>query len=230
MQMKKTLNIVIADDHPLFVDGLRAAFAPSMAGTGSVAVYAYIIIGVARSSGQVGQAIKSQKIDLLVLDLGLPDSDGLKTLLLAKKESPETRILILTTYDDPKLVKAAFKSGADGYMLKTGGKEELYRAISEVMNGNTFLGKGVEVTDKNLRGGGFGQGTFEDKFAKRHNLTKREMEVLRHIGQAMNNKDISVKLYISDQTVSVHRKNIMRKLGVNSTASLIKIAYENHLV
>ena len=71
---------------------------------------------------------------------------------------------------------------------------------------------------------------FYDRFVRRYQLTKREFEVLKLVGQAMNNKEIAAVLYISDQTVSVHRKNIMRKLGVSNTASLIKMAYDNQLV
>jgi DNA-binding NarL/FixJ family response regulator len=70
----------------------------------------------------------------------------------------------------------------------------------------------------------------EDRFVRRYGLTRREMEVMKYIGQAFSNKDIAEQLFISDQTVSVHRKNIMRKIGVKSTANLIRIAYENNLV
>ncbi len=223
--MKKTLNVVLADDHPIFVEGLRSVLGHPDGD------YTYNIIGVARTGNQVLPILKEQvEADLLLLDLNLPDTDGIRVLPQVRKDFPELRVFVLTVYEEPKLIKAAFKAGTDGYMLKSGGREELFRGIREIMAGNTFLGRGVEVTDRNLRGGGAGLGVYEDKFAKKHSLTKREMEVLRHIGQALNNKDISVKLFISDQTVSVHRKNIMRKLGVNNTASLIKLAYENNLV
>lgn len=223
--MKKSLNIAIADDHPIFIEGLRTVLSNPLHSN-----YSYNIIGVARTGPQVAQILKETSVDVLLLDLNLPETDGLQVLPLVRKEHPGVRVFVLTVYEEPKLVKAAFKSGTDGYMLKTGGREELFKGIDEIMSGNTFLGRGVEVTDRNLRGGGVGLSVYEDKFAKRHSLTKREMEVLRFIGQALNNKDISEKLYISDQTVSVHRKNIMRKLGVNTTANLIKIAYENNLV
>jgi DNA-binding NarL/FixJ family response regulator len=135
----------------------------------------------------------------------------------------------MTVFDDPRLVKAAFKAGADGYILKSGTKDELFHAIEEVIDGHTFVGRGVMLVDRH-NGHGADTGMPDKRFARRHGLTPREMEIMRYIGQALNNKDISEKLYISDQTVSVHRKNIMRKLGVNNTASLIKIAFENNLV
>lgn len=215
---------MIADDHPIFVEGLRSVL------TAESNDYTYNIIGIARSGGDVLKTLRGAPPELLLLDLNLPEADGLKILPQARKEFPDLRIVVLTVYEDPKLVKAAFKGGTDGYILKTSGRDELFKGIAEVMLGNTFMGKGVEVTDPTMRSAGVGKNVYEDKFAKKNNLTRREMEVLRYIGQALNNKDISEKLYISDQTVSVHRKNIMRKLGVNSTASLIKIAYDNNLV
>lgn len=222
--MKRTLNVVIADDHPIYVEGLRSVL------NSEVGEFSINIIGIARTGTEVMKVVRATPPELLLLDLNLPEADGLKILPMARKDFPEMRILVLTVYEDPKLVKAAFKGGTDGYILKTSGRDEIFKGIGEVMIGNTFMGRGVEVTDPTMRSAGVGKNVYEDKFAKKNNLTRREMEVLRHIGQALNNKDISERLFISDQTVSVHRKNIMRKLGVNSTASLIKIAYDNNLV
>jgi len=135
----------------------------------------------------------------------------------------------MTMFDDPRLVKAAFKAGADGYMLKSGSKDELFHAIEEVIEGHTYIGNGLALVE-HRNGNGSDVISPDKRFARTYGLTRREMEVMRYIGQALNNKDIAEKLFISDQTVSVHRKNIMRKLGVNNTASMIKIAFENNLV
>ena len=217
------LNVLVADDHPIFVEGLQSVLARP-AGR-----FAFSIRGVARTGDQVDEMLRISQPDLLLLDLNLPGTDGLKILPDVKKESAHTRILVMTVFDDPRMVKAAFRAGADGYMLKTGSKDELFRAIEEVIEGHTFVGRGVQITDL-PNGKGADNGLPEKRFARRFGLTRREMEIMRYIGQAMNNKDIAGALYISDQTVSVHRKNIMRKLGVNNTASLIKIAFENNLV
>jgi DNA-binding NarL/FixJ family response regulator len=173
--------------------------------------------------------LRANQPDLLLMDLNLPETDGLKVLPEVKRGSSNTRVLVMTVFDDPRLVKAAFKAGADGYILKSGTKDELFHAIEEVIDGHTFVGRGVMLVDQH-NGHGSENGMPDKRFARKHGLTPREMEIMRFIGQAMNNKNISEKLYISDQTVSVHRKNIMRKLGVNNTASLIKIAFENNLV
>jgi DNA-binding NarL/FixJ family response regulator len=217
------LNVLVADDHPIFVEGLQSVLSRP------VGRFSYAIRGIARTGAQVDEMLRISQPDLLLLDLNLPGTDGLQILPEVKKGSAHTRVLVMTVFDDPRLVKAAFKAGADGYMLKTGSKDELFRAIEEVIDGHTFVGRGVELSDVR-NGQGADNGMPEKRFARKHGLTRREMEIMRHIGQALTNKDIAVKLYISDQTVSVHRKNIMRKLGVNNTASLIRIAYENNLV
>jgi DNA-binding NarL/FixJ family response regulator len=218
------LNILVADDHPIFVEGLHAVL--SHAG----GKFAFNIKGVARTGSQVTQMLHDSQTDLLLMDLNLPETDGLKMLPSVKKGSANTRVLVMTMFDDPRLVKAAFKAGADGYMLKSGTKDELFHAIEEVIEGHTYLGHGLALLE-NGHGNGNADGISPDKrFVRKYGLTRREMEVMRYIGQALNNKGIAEKLFISDQTVSVHRKNIMRKLGVNSTASMIKIAFENNLV
>ena len=159
----------------------------------------------------------------------LSEGEGLKHLPAIKKSHPGLRVLVFTLSDDSRLIKATFRSGADGVLLKSVSREELMLAIEDVMNGKTFVGKGITLTDRPAANGINGP-LPENRFARKYGLTRREMEVMRYIGQVMSNKDIAEKLYISDQTVSVHRKNIMRKLGVNNTASLIKIAFENNLV
>lgn len=217
------LNILVADDHPIFVEGLQSVFSHSGGKFG------YNIRGVARTGSQVAQLLSESQADLLLMDLNLPETDGLKILPSVKKGSANTRVLVMTMHDDPRLVKAAFKAGADGYMLKSGTKDELFHAIEELIEGHTYLGTGLDLVEHRHNNGS--DAISPDKrFARTYGLTRREMEVMRYIGQAMNNKDIAEKLFISDQTVSVHRKNIMRKLGVNNTASMIKIAFENNLV
>ncbi|HNL39727.1 MAG: response regulator transcription factor [Saprospiraceae bacterium] len=219
----KSLNVVVADGQPIFIEGLRAMFA--LPGNR----LSCRLNGVARTGNQLADLLRDHTTDILLLDLNLPETDGLHLLPSIKKVSAQTRVLVMTSFDDPRLVKAAFRAGADGYVLKTASRDELFRAMEEVTEGRTFLGRGVALVDA-PNGLGANGGLPETRFARKHGLTRREIEIMRLIGQALTNKDIAEKLFISDQTVSVHRKNIMRKLNVNSTASLIKIAFENNLV
>lgn len=225
--MQQPTRIVIADDHHLFVAGLKTILK-----TDEEDGITFEIIGIAHDGEELIPLLKRTKPDLLILDLNMPHRDGLDVLDFIREDYPNLKILALTMYDESKIVKSAFKSGVDGYVLKNIGKTQLIRAIKEVMQGHTFLGEGVklnaimETAPKHLEAAIF----FEDKFIKKYNLTKRELEILRLISQALSNKEIAKELYISDQTVSVHRKNIMRKLGVSNTAGLIKIAYDNSLL
>lgn len=219
----KSLNVLIADGHPIFVEGLRNVLAvPS-------GRFLFQVKGVAQNTPGIGEMLGRASVDLLLMDLNLSDNESLSILPILKKSYPHLRVLLFSYSDDARLVKAAFRAGADGLLLKSASRDELLRAVDDVMAGKTFLGKGVTLTES-IPGMGMDPALPESRFARKYGLTRREIEVMRYIGQVMNNKDIAEKLYISDQTVSVHRKNIMRKLKVNNTASLIKIAFENHLV
>jgi DNA-binding NarL/FixJ family response regulator len=167
--------------------------------------------------------------------MNLPDMDGMEVISQLKESGSSLRIITLSMYEESKIVKAAFKSGADGYLLKSNNINELYAAIDAVVLGNTYLGEGLSLTNRTgthtrFMHEGKLSVDFSDRFVKKYKLTKREIEVLKLVALAMSNKDIARELYISDQTVSVHRKNIMHKVGVNSTASLVKMAYEHNLI
>lgn len=218
----RSLNVLVADDHPIFIEGLQTVLSkPTLK-------YTFNIGGIARTGDQVNELLRHHHSDLLLLDLNLPETDSIQMLPKVKKSNSNLRILVMTSSDDPRMVKAAFRAGADGYMLKNGTRDELFRAIDEVLCGHTFVGRGIVLTDRSSVANS--SNLPDRQFARKYGLTRREIEIMRYIGQAMSNKDIAEKLFISDQTVSVHRKNIMRKLGVNNTATLIKMAFEHHLV
>ncbi len=217
----KSLNVLLADIHPIFVEGLQAVLSSPHG------KFRYHVNGVARTGKQVTDLLREMPTDLILMDLNLPDTAGVDILPSLKKNFGNTRVVVMTMQDDPRLVKAALRAGADGYLLKSGATEELFQAIEQVWEGRTFTGSGVLLLEQHQAA----KNSHPDKtFARKHGLTRREIEIMRYIGQALNNKDIASHLFISDQTVSVHRKNIMRKLRVNNTATLIKIAFENHLV
>ena len=218
-----SVKIVIADDHQLFSEGIKNLLRKSDS-------FNFEIIGEAATGSSLLTLLKRISPDVLLLDLNMPEQDGLSVLEAIKGKYKEMRILALTMYDESKLVKSAFKAGVDGYMLKSSDPYELIDAISEILEGKTYVGEGVELVSNGLGRSLLGNKSYEDKFIKKYNLTKREIEILRLITQALSNKEIAKELYISDQTVSVHRKNIMRKLGVSNTAGLLKIAYDNSLV
>ena len=231
----QTIKLVIADDHRLFIEGLKNLLLNN-------SELDLDIVGETGDGSEVSALVRRLRPDVLILDLNMPGKDGLDVLAEVKqnKINAKMRIIALTMYDDSKLVKSAFKDGIDGYILKTSAATDLIEAIRTVLTGETFFGEGVYVHRPNIpsassdRFNGAANAaknkTYEDRFNKKHNLTKRELEILRLISKAKNNKEIAKTLFISDQTVSVHRRNLMRKLNVSSTAGLIKIAYDNSLV
>jgi len=174
---------------------------------------------------------KNLQTELAILDLNLSDQDGLELIPQIRRTFKDLKIIVLTSYGDFKFVGQALKTGADGYILKSNEPDDLILCIQKVMEGETFIAPGLHITPPNgKRITNNRKSIYEDRFVIKQKLTKREHEVLELITQAKNNKEIAKELFISDQTVGVHRKNIMRKLGVRNTINLIKFALENQLV
>ncbi len=214
-------NALIVEDHALFAEGLVALLERSDS-------LDLRILGVSEDGRDVVGICSKKRVDLVLLDLNLGKVNGLDLIKPIKEVSPKTRILVVSGYDNEKFVKKAFLNGTDGYILKDATMEELEKAIETVMLDNTFMGTGVQVSaqPKEVTGGSTRlQGAqYLDAYSVTQRLTKREYEILQLITQAFSNKQIGELLFISDQTVSVHRKNIMRKLGVTNTVSLVKAA------
>lgn len=219
------IRTIIADDHRIFVEGLSTVLSKE-------SDYQFDIAGIFYNGKELINEIKRIETDLLILDLNMPEKDGLEVIKYIRGEKLTLKILVLTMYEDPKIVKTAFKQGIDGYILKDKRIDELFVAIKSLFDGETYVGEGVALSNGIFVKPEQSKGmlSFEDRFIRKHNLTKRELEILHLITQALSNKEIAKELFISDQTVSVHRKNIMRKLGVSNTAGLIKVAYDNSLV
>jgi DNA-binding NarL/FixJ family response regulator len=226
LDAKVAIRTIIADDHTLFRLGLRHFLVQCK-------YPSFHILEEAADGEQVLAICKKHCPDLLILDMNMPEIDGLGVLKGLSERMAETWKLVLSEYSSPKIVRAALEAGADGYLLKNGEPAELCRAVRQVRSGETYLGTGVQLhktCKQRAKARSVELYTSEDPFLKKHSLTKRELEILQLITQAMSNKEIGKTLYISDQTVSVHRKNIMRKLGVSNIAGLIKTAYDFSLV
>ena len=220
------LRTVIADEQKLFLEGLRLLLA-------SIKDPVFNIVNHALSGKDLINILKEMTVDLVFLDLNLSEMDGFVLIEQLKKESPRTLVCVLTNYRDPKYVKESFQKGADGYFLKTGDSIELIECVESMSRGERYLTKGLFITPPKMTGEvkvEEEKEKYEDNFMLKQKLTKREQEVLGLIVDAKNNRQIAQELFISDQTVGVHRKNIMRKLGVKNTISLIKFALEHSLI
>lgn len=218
MQVVKT---VLADDHPLYLTGLENSLTTE-------SELSFRILNTFNNGKELLDYLSDRSIDLLILDLSLQELDGMEVIKAIRAEELPIRILVLSRYCEKRIIKSAMLAGANGFLLKTGKPQEIFTASQEILNGQTYLGSGVELQDERILTNG--TASFEDKFLKKYHLTKREIQILRLITEAKSNKEIAQDLFISDQTVGVHRKNIMRKIGVSNTAGLIKIAYDYCLV
>ncbi len=217
------LRVIIVDDHMLYTDALKELLHAQEAPC-------YKVVATEEDGFGVLETLDRHDADLLLLDLNLPGHDGLELLPEVSAKFPDLKVIIVTMYDNPKFIQESIKQGASGYVVKTSGFSELKKAISEVMSGNLFISEGLMMFPKEAHEETMNGGKFDDTFAVKNKLTKREKEILILISKAKSSKEIAEILFISDQTVSVHRKNIMRKLNVSNTASLIKFALENNLI
>lgn len=210
----KPLTIMIADDHPLLVDGLRRMLEE----TGGLQV-----LQTASNGRQLLARLREQAVDMVVLDLHMPQLDGLETLRVLQKEFPSLKILIFTNYNQPKLWREARSLGARGYLLKSCTAQTLREAVLTVSVGGTWFDESGEVRET-------ADGDFTDDFMKKYQITPREVEIIRKIAQGYTTKEIGEQLYVSEFTVNAHRRNICRKLDICTPVGLVNFAKDHGLV
>jgi len=215
------LRIALADDHLLYTEALTELLSATKEPNIEV-------VSVVRNGDALLDILEEHPVDLVLLDLNMPGSGGLDVLPTIKSEYPTVKVIVVTMYDHAKFIKEVLNTHkGDAYFLKTSGFTELLVAIRTVMRGEIYLSTGLKVFPKDSQKNG--NKKFEDEFQQRHRLTPRETQILKLISLAMTYKEIADQLYISDQTVMVHKKNIMRKLNMNNTAGLIKFALDHNL-
>lgn len=218
-------SIVVLDCQKMFVEGLDSYL--------KLNAKKYEVISRVCTSVELQGKIQNIDFDILITELNIPDQDGILIIEQLRNTNPEIKILVLSSYTDFKHVRDAMLKGADGFVSKTSTFGELTYALDEISFGNTYIGDGLRTSPSAFTKSSIKSkvaSEYEDTFTLKKKLTKREREILELITQGKNNKKIGSELFISDQTVGVHRKNIMKKLGIRNTASLIKFALENHLV
>ncbi len=210
--MKKIINIIIADDHNLFIDGLKLLLKDEED---------MKVLDTVNDGNELLNILPKYKADLVLLDINMPRLNGLETIRFIKQSHPFLKIIMLSTYSDNHLVEKAKISGANGYLLKTTNKEELLQTLRLVAGGQACFPyqqpRAVNEFDNN------------DSFLKQFNLTKREMEILQLIKNNYTNQQIAEKLFLSIYTIETHRKNIMQKLNLKSPSALMKFIIEYNL-
>jgi DNA-binding NarL/FixJ family response regulator len=204
------LKLFLADDHQILIDGLIAFFREEKN---------IEVVGTANDGTAVLHSLHAAQPHIVLLDLNMPKMDGFNTLERLKKEHPKIQVIILSNYQQTQLMKEAEEKGAAGYVVKNGSKEELLEAIEKVKNGEKYFSPAEQpVTQKEF---------YTDAFMKKHQLTKREIDIIKLVCEEMNSHDIGNKLFISEFTVNTHRRNIMRKLNVKNGAGIINFARQH---
>ena len=200
-------RIVLADDHPLTLVGLADA----------LGVFDEIEI-VARASDGIRaiSLIKAKRPDCAVLDLSMPGATGLEVMIEARRWSPETRFVLVTGNSAPNILQALHAAGAQGLFLKSAPVADICDAILRVASGEHYVAPAVQ--------------SILDAAGDTVDLTSRERQVLQAIARGLTNQAASSALGISVKTIDTHRTNLMRKLGVHSTASLVVRAMRDGLI
>ncbi len=218
------ISVIIADEQVLYIEGLKCLINDRFS--------EMEIVDVSHSGPELIDQVRAFRPNMVILNVRLPIVDGLNLIPDIKSLLPQVKIIVISEYDHPKFIKIAFQGGVDGYILKSNPLSDFVNCVRDVVDGLTYMGEGVSIGPLHRKQGNDYETDWdmEDAFMIKSNLTKRELEILSRIADAKNNKEIARELYISDQTVGVHRKNIMKKLNVSSTASLIKMAHDFGIV
>jgi DNA-binding NarL/FixJ family response regulator len=213
-------RIFIADDHQLFIDGLRLIFAQNPR---------YEIAGFGGTGNSIIDFIREQPVDMVITDINMPGMNGIDATERIKAINPDIKVIAVSMVNDYASVHKMLQSGADGYVLKSAGADELLKALEFAEGGEVFINK--EISDILLKGIRFNQ-TAEAKRIKavKEDLTQREKEILTCIVKGQSNQEIADQLFISIPTVKTHRSNILAKCDVKNTASLVRFVMENDLL
>jgi DNA-binding NarL/FixJ family response regulator len=210
-----SIKIAITDDHQLVLQGIKSM----LSDTEEVSVVASF-----SNAQQTLKGITASKAEVLLLDINLPDQDGISLSKKLLKQQPGLKIIALTNFEDLSFVKRMLKNGVHGYLLKNTDKLELISALKAVLSGDIYLQKDLQ---KRLLLNDTKSNSKNQLIPK---LTRREQEVLQAIAEELTTKEISEKLFISPKTVETHRMNLMSKLGAKNSVGIIKIALENELL
>lgn len=201
------IRVLSVDDHPLFREGIGAILncQPDIS-----------LAGVASNGTEAIQAFRALQPDVTLMDLRLPDLNGLDVLMTIRSEFPDARIIVLTTFERDAEIQRALKAGAHGFLLKSMPAQRIIETIRRVHSGKRSVPPEIAA--------GLAE-HFDDEA-----LSEREVEVLRHVSAGNRNRDIAEKLYIAEETVKVHLKHIMIKLGANDRTEAVAIAIRRGMI
>jgi len=211
------VRIAVVDDHEIVRDGIQILLEDEPG---------FEIVGEAKTGKEAVELCKSQKVDLVVMDITMPEMDGIQATKIIKEKNPEIKVLALTMLSEDQHIRKMIKAGASGYILKSSGKEELIKAVNKIMDGQHYFSDGATQSIlKEL----VNPVVSKVKSTEMASLTDRELEILKLIVDEYTNQEIADELFISVRTVDAHRRNLLQKTGAKNTAGLVKYAIENKL-
>lgn len=202
------ITVHITDDHKMLVEGLTGSINESGIAT---------VIGVSHSLSECRNALAFSTPDILLLDLNLPDGNGIDFLAEVRQKYPDIKILVLTTHNEYSIAKRVMDNGASGYILKNALSEEVVCGIEAVMEGEKFLCDEIDIL-------------MRKRSEQPIWLTAREQELLRLIVDGYTNQEIADKVFLSVETIKTYRKNLILKLGAKNSMMLVRMAIENKLI
>ncbi|MDR7132558.1 DNA-binding NarL/FixJ family response regulator [Algoriphagus sp. 4150] len=204
--MNKKVNLYIADDHPIVVDGLREILKSNQNLT---------VQDVAHDGEQLLKLIEAAPVDLVILDINMPKMNGIQCTKWIKENHPAIKVIILTMYPEKTYMDQLLKAGADGCLLKSRGSSDLLDAIERVMYGKSYFDWIADFKT--------------DQTKDELKLSEREIEIVKLIVGSKTSSEIANLLFISEATVKTHRKNIFKKLKIHHATELLNFALNNNL-
>jgi DNA-binding NarL/FixJ family response regulator len=215
MENSNKIKLFLVDDHSLFLNGLKSLLSKNPQ---------YSIVGEAGNGLEFLAAFESARPDVVLMDISMPEMDGIEASRKALEIDPDLKIITLSMYGDQEYYTKMLESGVRGFVLKDSDIQEVETAINTVVEGGNHFSvqllRGLVVARKESLLSGNDE----------NYLSERELEVLIEICQGLSNLEIADKLFISKRTVEKHRANILLKSGCKNTASLVVFAIRNHLV
>ncbi len=208
----RSISIVLADDHAVMRDGVQMVLEsqPDLH-----------VIGTASNGADAVDLVDALRPDIAVLDIAMPQTNGLVAAREIRQRAPNTKIIFLSMHEGEEYLKEALRAGAAGYVLKRAAATELVAAIRAVQRGDAYLDPALTRTLDDLRDGDTG---------RLADLTERELEVLKLVAEGLTNRQIAAQLVISVKTVQSHRTNIMEKLDLHDRTDLVKYAIRRGLI
>ncbi len=212
-------RVLVADDHEVVRSGIRALL-ESQRGIE--------VCGEAANGAETIEYVKAHKPDLVLLDLVMPEMNGIEVARMIRQASPESDVVILSMHFSEMIAQEALRVGARGYILKSDAHDDLLMAIEQLRQGKTYFTRRLE----GLRNAHFRAGTdwYEDCQGAKVPLSHREIEILQMLAEGNSNKQVAASLGISTRTVETHRSRIMHKMSFSNYSELIRFAIRNNLL